>query len=445
MPPLAIAEGVYWVGAVDWKMRDFHTYIVPQGTTYNSYLILDEKPALVELVHASFSHVLLSNIQQVIDPAQLAYVIVNHSEPDHAGALPEVLRLAPNARIIATGTGARWLGQNCSCAERLQTVKTGDTLTLGRQHLRFLEAPMLHWPDVMFTYLEGERVLFTSDAFCQHLATTERFVDQVGTEVAVELAGHFFANIVQPYSQQVLRVLAAMGEGGIAPRMLCPSHGLIWRDPQPVLRAYRDWAEAKTAEKAVIAYETMWGSTEQMAMAVLEGITSLGVAAKAMSLRVDPYSAVVGELLEARALLVGSPAMNRGIFPPVAGFLAYLKGLRPRRRLAAAFGSSGWGGGAVAAISQELAGMGFELAHSGIEIQFRPGPDELRACFDMGRQIALKVKEKAPQAAEVRAETKVKVAKWECTVCGYIHIGAEPPEVCPMCGAPKSDFKRIEG
>ena len=389
--PVELAKGVYWVGVVDWNIRDFHGYVTPKGTTYNAYLIVDEKIALVDTVKSHFAGELIKHIQKIIDPTRIDYVISNHVEMDHSGSLPVLMRLIPNAKVIATKRGRDGLCQHYSgigCKDwNFEVVETGSELNLGVRTLMFIEATMLHWPDSMHTYIKEDKILLSNDAFGQHIASSHRFNDEV--DDVMDDAAEYYANILMPFGSQVLKYVDTVEQLGIGIDMIAPCHGVIWRkDPAQIIAAYGRWANAETVPKVLIIYDTMWKSTERMAKAMLDGISATGVEVKLLNLRKNDWSAIIKEILQAPVIAVGSPTLNNGIFPSVAGFLTYLKGLRPKGKKAVAFGSFGWGGGAVKAIEKELETAGFEIIEPGLQVKFRPDEDDLRSCREMGARLA---------------------------------------------------------
>jgi flavorubredoxin len=380
MNPVKITEGVYWVGAVDWNLRNFHGYSTPSGSTYNAYLIVDEKNALVDTVKRPFAEELLERIGHVIDPAKIDYLISNHVEMDHSGALSRLLETAPNATIIATERGQRGLTRHYQTDWPFRTVKTGDTLDLGKRKLAFVEVPMVHWPDSMVT----------NDAFGQHIATSARFDDEVGWEVVHEEAAKYYANIVMPFASPVRKALDAVG--GLDLGVIAPSHGILWRSHiDRIAAAYGAWADAEARSKALVIYDTMWGSTEKMAKAIAEGIVAEGVEVRVFNLTLSDRSEIIRHVLDAKAILVGSPTLNNGMFPTVAAFLTYLKGLKPQKKIGAVFGSHGWAGGATKAIAQELEATRIELVEPELKVSFVPDGDDLRQCTALGKTIARKV------------------------------------------------------
>ena len=394
MPPVKVLENIFWVGVVDWNIRHFHgfTYSTHRGTTYNAYLIVDKKIALVDTVAHPFADEMIEKIKEIIDPSEIDYIIANHVESDHSGSIKEILNFAPNATIVGTTKCKAGLEKHYFGNWRFQTVKTGDTLNLGERTLTFLEAPMLHWPDTMFTYIEKDALLLSNDGFGQHLASSKRFDDEVDQQILMEEAAKYYANILWLYSSVVIRKIEEVQELGIKIDMIAPSHGIIWRkDPMKIIKSYLKWAKGEAKKKVLIVYDTMWESTEKMAKAMLEGISSEGIEAKLYRLPLSDTGDIIGELLETKALLVGSATINNGILPSVAPFLREIEGLRPKNKLVAAFGSYGWGGGATTAIEKSLKNAGMEIIMPAISFMWVPDKIELKKCYDYGKDFAKKV------------------------------------------------------
>ena len=395
LPPVKVLEKIYWVGAIDWNIRHFHgfTYSTHRGATYNAYLIVDKKIALVDTVQHPFAEEMIKRIKEVIDPSKIDYIIANHVESDHSGSIAEILKLAPNATVVGTANCQKGLEKHYFGNWKFQVVKTGDTLNLGERTLSFLEAPMLHWPDSMFTYIEKDALLLPNDAFGQHLATSKRFDDEVDQNILMEEAAKYYANILWPFSTLVTRKIEEVQKLGLKIDMIAPSHGIIWRsDPMKIVKAYLKWAKGEAKKKVLIVYDTMWESTEKMAKAMLEGISSEGVEVTLFRLPFSDNGDIIAELLETKGLLVGSATINNGVLPTLAPFLREMEGLRPRKKLAAAFGSYGWGGGATGTIEKALKGAGMELAAPAMTVKWVPDKDELQKCYEYGKEFAKKIK-----------------------------------------------------
>jgi flavorubredoxin len=393
MNKVSLAEDINWVGVVDWNLRDFHGYVTRRGTTYNAYLISDEKTALVDTVKHTFSNELLRNVCEIVDPEKIDYIIVNHVEMDHSSSLPVIAKHAKNATIIASQRGKDAIIEHYGADFRIETVKTGDELKLGKRTLRFVEAPMLHWPDSMFTYVVEDKILMPNDAFGQHLATSERFDDEVDEHVLMEEAKTYYANILMPLAPLITRKIQEVVQMGIPIAMIAPSHGIIWRsDPSKIIKAYSDWSAGVSKNKVVIVYDTMWGSTDKMARAIAEGAASQAVDVKLLKLRAANRTEAMTEILDAKAVVVGSPTLNNGMFPTLGSFLTYATGLKPKGKLWGFFGSYGWGGGAVKGMTEMARKAGFEVHELGVEVKYVPDQEDLKKCFELGQQIAAKIK-----------------------------------------------------
>jgi flavorubredoxin len=390
-----LKDGVYWVGVVDWNIRDFHGYITSRGSTYNAYVVEDEKTALVDTVKAPFSGELVQKVSEIVDIEKLDYIIVNHVEMDHSSSLPIVAKLAKNAKILATQRGKEELIKHYGSEfERVEVVKSGDELKLGKKTLKFLEAPMLHWPDSMFTYIEEDKILLPNDAFGQHLASSYRFDDEVDNHVLMEEATKYYANILTPFAPLITKKIQEVVQMGIPIDIIAPSHGIIWRkNPAQIIKAYLDWSSGAAAQnKIAIIFDTMWESTNKMARAIAAGICSQGVEAKVLKLRSSDNTEAVTEVLESKAVLLGSPTLNNGMFPTIGSFLTYVTGLKPKGKLWGFFGSYGWGGGAVRGMIEMAKKAGFEVYEPTIELKWVPNEAELKKCFEFGQQFAQKIK-----------------------------------------------------
>ena len=393
MNKVALAENIYWVGVVDWNIRDFHGYITRRGSTYNAYLVIDDKTALIDTVKYPFSEELLRKVSELNDLQKLDYIIVNHVEMDHSSSLPVVAKQAKNATIIASEKGKDAIIEHYGSDFNIQTVKTGDEIKLGKRTLRFVEAPMLHWPDSMFTYIVEDKILLSNDAFGQHLASSQRFDDEVDLHVLMEEATTYYANILMPLGPLVTRKIQEVVNMGISPTLIAPSHGIIWRSNiGKIIQYYLDWSECKSRNKIVIVFDTMWGSTDKMARAICEGAISEGVEVKLMKLRSAETTDILTEILDAKAVVVGSPTLNNSMFPTLASFLTLATGLKPKNKQWSFFGSYGWGGGAVRNMIEATKKAGFQVNEPGLEMKFVPDGEDLKKCFDFGKQIATKVK-----------------------------------------------------
>ena len=389
-----ISDHVYWVGAIDWGIRDFHGYSTFRGSTYNAYLIVADDFILIDTVKAPFKDELLSRVASVTDPKNIRYIISNHSEMDHSGCLPQVIAEVEPDKVFASPNGVKALAAHFHMDREITAVKDGDSLALGGVNLSFLETRMLHWPDSMVTYLAEDRLLFSQDGFGMHLASAERFADEIDECAIVEEGAKYYANILTPYSALVTRLIERVGSLGIKIEILCPDHGPVWRkDPGRIIGLWSKWAEQAPTEKALVVYDTMWGSTEKMALAISEGLIGSGVRALVMPLRSCGRSDIATELLDAGALLVGTPTINNGIFPTVADVLTYLKGLKFKNLIGAAFGSYGWSGEGYKLLNEELASLKVDIAADPIAVNYVPDDDALARCREFGAAIGKRLKE----------------------------------------------------
>jgi len=390
---IKITDHVFWVGAVDWTLREFHGYQTSRGTSYNAFLIVSDKVVLIDTVKKPFKDEMFSRIASVVPLDKIDVIVSNHTEMDHSGCLPELLREAPAARVVASPNGARDLKEHFQFDREITPVGDGEALDVGGGpggvRLKFIHSPMLHWPDSMVTWYEQDGILFSQDAFGMHLASSERYDDEIGEDILLCEASKYFANILLPFSPLITRFHEKLGKMNLPVKLLAPDHGPLWRKRIGwILDLYGKWAGQKPSRKAVIVYDTMWQSTAMMASAIEDGLLSSGVAVKRMPLSACHRSDVATELLGAGALVVGSPTLNNMIFPTVADVLAYLTGLKPRNLVGAAFGSYGWNGLAVKQIVKALEEMKIPVVHSGVSVKYVPDNDDLKQCAALGARVA---------------------------------------------------------
>lgn len=382
--------GVFWVGAIDWNIRNFHGYITHRGTTYNAYLIVDEKIALVDTVKEHFYPEMMKRIREIVDPQDIDYLISNHTEPDHSGSIMKFMEEVEGVELIASPLGTQGLRRYYGDDVEITSIKDKPTISLGKKTLHFTAIPMVHWPDSMVTYIPEDKLLLPNDAFGQHLASSKRFDDEVDTAILMQEAETYYANIVMPLWMSVSRAFKALE--GLEIDMIGPSHGVIWRgNPGMILEAYQRWVQGESKPRAVIVYDTMWGSTEKVANALFKGLASEGVEVKIHKLGSSHNSDAIADILEAKAVLVGTPTLNNGLFPTVASFLAYMKGLKPKNKIGAVFGSYGWGGGAKRAGEGEMKAAGIDLVESELDFRFRPTEGELEKAVQFGVELAKKI------------------------------------------------------
>jgi flavorubredoxin len=399
MKAVELKNGIYWVGAIDWAVRDFHGYETPRGTTYNNYLIMDDEITLMDTVKYDFSDITIKNIRSVVEPSRIKHVVINHIENDHVTSIDKIMDLTPNATIYITEKGKKGLDRFFDTSRwNIKIVKTGDTLSIGKRTLLFIETPMLHWPDSMMTYIKEEKILISQDAFGQHIASAVRFDDEFITcQSMFELEDaviDYYANILMPFGQLIKAKIADIQKLGLDIEMIAPDHGIIWRaNPQKVLQMYLDMANGRTNLSVSIIYDTMWHSTEQMTLPIMQGIKDEGVECKVIKLRVTPMSIAIKEFWKSRGCLIGTPTLNNIMYPSVAHFLTHLRGLRPKNRIVGAFGSYGWGGGAVKEAYEDFKRMGLEIFEPGLQILFKPSFEDETKCYEFGREFAKKVRD----------------------------------------------------
>jgi len=399
MKAVEIKPDIYWVGAIDWAVRDFHGYVTPNGTTYNNYLVLDEQITLFDTVKHDFSDVTIGNIRSLIDPSKIKNIVINHIENDHVTSIGDIMHLAPDATIYISERGKKGIDRFFDTSKwDMKIVKTGDTLNIGKRTLLFLETPMLHWPDSMMTYIKEDKLLISQDAFGQHYASAARFDDEFmncfSSSELEDAVKDYYANILMPFGTLIKTKIAEIQKLGLEIDMIAPDHGIIWRkDPSKIIDMYLDMAGGKADLRVVIIYDTMWHSTEHMTLPLMQGIKDEGVDVKIVKLRANPISLAVKEFWKARGCLIGSPTLNNSMFPTIAEFLTYLKGLRPKNRLVGAFGSYGWMGGAVRDVYEEVKKMGLEMVEQGVQVIYKPSAEDEQRCYEFGKEFANKVKE----------------------------------------------------
>ncbi len=390
-----LKSGVYWVGYVDWNIKQFHghEYSTHRGSTYNAYLIVDEKIALVDTVWGPYFQELIDHINEIIDIKKIDYVIANHAETDHSGGLPAVMKHIPNATVVVSEKGRESIPKHYHEDWNFKVVKTGDSISLGKNSLVFVAAPMLHWPDSMFTYLTGKNILMPNDAFGQHIASSSRFNDEVDMTEVYQEAIKYYANILTPFSDLVIRKIDEFKKLNIPVDIIAPSHGIIWRkDPMQIVSQYYEWAQGKNDGSAVIIYDTMWKGTEKMAQAIAEGLEKEGVKYKLFNIAVCDRNDVLTEVFKTKGILIGSPTLNNGLLPTIMPILEDLKGLKFKNKVGAAFGTYGWSGENVKIIEEILEKAKIKILQEGIKFKWQPTKEELGKCVEFGRSFAQKMK-----------------------------------------------------
>lgn len=375
------------MGAIDWNVRSFHGYTTSRGSTYGAYLILDEKITLIDTVKAPFAQELLDRISEIIDPASIEYVISNHVEMDHSGSIPIVMQHMPKAKIITSAPqGLNGLKAHYGEGLPYEGVKAGDTLSIGKRTLQFVPTPMLHWPDNMVTYCPEEKILFSNDGFGQHFASDKHFDDECDLDEVYQEAQKYYANILMCYGSQAKKALDVVKT--LPLEYICPSHGVVWRSHiADIMKRYQQWSAGEQDGSAVIVFDSMWHSTERLAVAVSEAFALAGVTTHVFDLKETHISDIMTKVLPASYIAVGSPTLNNNMLPNVAAFLTYLKGLTTRDKIGLAFGSYGWGGQSIAQVQEALAACGYQMPWEPFRFLYIPKTEEEHAM-----QIAIQEK-----------------------------------------------------
>lgn len=391
-----IKDNITWVGKVDWELRRFHgeEYHTQRGSSYNSYLVRDEKTVLIDTVWAPFAKEFVANLKNEIDLKKIDYIVACHGEVDHSGALPELMREIPGTPIYCTANAVKSIKGQYHQDWDFRTVKTGDRLSLGSKELVFIEAPMLHWPDSMFCYLTGDAVLFSNDAFGQHYASEKMFNDLVDQAELYQEALKYYANILTPFSKLVDKKIKEVVGLGLPVAMIAPSHGIVWRDnPLQIVEMYAKWAADYQENQITIIYDTMWNGTRRMAEAIAQGIREAdpAVMVKLYNSARSDKTDIIGEVFKSKAIIVGSPTVNKGVLSSVAGIMEEIRGLGFKNKKAAAFGAYGWSGEAIKFIGEEVQKGGFALVDDGLRELWYPGEEAIANCVRFGRELAGKL------------------------------------------------------
>ncbi len=388
-----ISNNVYWVGAVDWNIRDFHGYQTKRGSTHNAYLIMAERPTLIDTVKAPFKNEMMARIHSVLDPKEIEIIVSNHAEMDHSGCLAEVMaEIKPDA-VYASSMGAKVLKELFVLPQEIIPVRDEDSISLGNMNLTCLETRMVHWPDSMFSYLEDDQLLFSQDGFGMHYASSERFDGDIPEDILEFEASTYFANILMPYAPLVTKLIQRVAACGLNIRIIAPDHGPIWKqNPQWIIRKYVEWTARKPTAKAVIVYGSMWHNTEKMARAVAEGLACQGIHVKFMCMDCYHRSDIMHELLDAAAVVVGSSTLNNNMLPQMADILTYMKGLKPKNLMGFAFGSYGWSGEAAGHIDAQMKEMGIDRTGEPLKAKNAPTDEILKECYARGVTLGEKIR-----------------------------------------------------
>ncbi|MCK5883914.1 MAG: FprA family A-type flavoprotein [Bacteriovoracaceae bacterium] len=373
MKALTVKSDIHWVGARDWAVRDFHGYKTSRGSSYNSYLIMDEKITLVDTVKATHVNDLMDRIESIVDPSKIEYIVINHVELDHTGGLPDMMKIAPNATILTSTNGEKGLRAHFDAESwNIQVVKSGEAVSIGKRTLNFVHTPMLHWPDSMVTYVPEDKLLFSNDAFGQHIASEYLFDDECGLSVLLEEGAKYYANILYPFGAACQKALKALG--GLDIDMIAPSHGVIWRShSEQIIAKYDLWSSGKDNGKAVVIYDTMWGSTEKIAREIASAFEDHEIPVSIRSLKANHISEIIPDLLEARYVAIGSAVLNGSVMPTVAAYMNYMKGLKPANKMGFAFGSYGWSDSATKEIKQNMSDLGWTLLDDHLGTKYKTG------------------------------------------------------------------------
>jgi flavorubredoxin len=391
-----INDRVSWVGKIDWDLKKFHgeEYSTHRGSSYNSYLIQDEKTVLIDTVWAPYDEEYVTNLKKVIDLNKIDYIIANHAEVDHSGSLPEIMKEIPNTPIYCTANGVKSLKGHYHQDWNFVVVKTGDVLDLGAGKLIFIEAPMLHWPDSMFEYYTKDEILFSNDAFGQHYASEFMYNDLVDQAELFQEAIKYYANILTPFSPLVGKKITEVLGFNVPVGMICPSHGIIWRDnPVQIVQKYIEWADNYQEHQVTIIYDTMWEATRKMADAIAQGVKEVDPTLNIKLFNVSKIDKndVISEVFKAKLVIAGSSTINKGILSAMASTIEIMKGLKFKNKKAAGFGSYGWSGESPKHMTQELEACGFEILEEGLGVLWKPDEAALEICREYGRKLAAKL------------------------------------------------------
>ena len=388
-----INDKVFWVGKTDWELKKFHgdEFTTSKGSSYNSYLIKDEKIVLIDTVWLPYDREFVNDLKKEVDLDKIDYIVIQHGEVDHSGALVELMKEIPNTPIYCTNNAVKSLKGQYHENWNFVPVKTGDKLNIGKNTLTFIEAPMLHWPDTMFTYMDKEEILFSNDGFGQHLASEYLYADEVDNDELYKQALTYYANILAPFGMMVKMKINEIINMNLPIKMICPSHGLIWRDnPMQIVEKNLKWANNYQENQITIVYDTMWNSTRVMAEQIAKGIRNVDkdVQVKLMNTSKDDKTEVLTEVFKSKTIVVGSPTVNNGYLHSIAGILEMIKGMKLKGKKAASFGSYGWSGEATKLIFEELKKSGFDMINEEIKIMWKPDEQMKEECIKFGENLA---------------------------------------------------------
>ncbi|MFA7083088.1 MAG: anaerobic nitric oxide reductase flavorubredoxin [Arcobacteraceae bacterium] len=392
-----IKNNTYLVGNIDWEIEHYqgYKYSTHKGTSYNSYLIKEQKNVLIDTVDTPFTEVFIRNLKNEIELDKIDYIVINHGERDHTGALPELMKLIPNTPIYCTKNCVKSLQGQYHQEWNFNIVKTGDTLSLGNKELVFVEMPLLHWPDSMACYLTQDNILFSNDAFGQHYATSAIYNDLVDQGELFTECLKYYSNILTPYAPKVIKKIQEILALNLPIDLICPSHGVLWRDnPTQIVELYLKWSQDYQEDQITIIYDTMWESTKDMAEAIAEGIKQSNekTIIKLMHLSKKDKNDVMAEVFKSKAILVGSPTVNKGVLTSIAATFEFIKSLEFKNKKAASFGSHGWSGEATKQINEKLENSGFTLVNEGLKLTWKPNEEAINECIVFGKEFANSLK-----------------------------------------------------
>lgn len=387
MKAYKLKDNFYWVGAVDWNLRDFHGYSTEKGSSYNAYLLIDKKITLFDTVKESFSEELIERVSSIIEPTKIDYLVVNHVEMDHSGALPYVINKIKPEKVICSAKAHEAIKEHFGDLNvKFEIVKTGDVLNTGTKNIQFIETPMLHWPDSMFSYIKEDKILISSDAFGQHFASSKFFDHEVDYKELINQAAKYYANILMPYSNLILKLFEAVEKMNLEISLIAPDHGIIWEKNIPdILSLYKDWASGVSKNKVLVIYDTMWKSTEKMAYALAEGIKRSNVEVNIMKLGENHRSDIVTELMFSKGFILGSATLNNEMLPRVADFTTYARGLKFTKKKAFCFNSYGWNPSVLNKLNDELKKMNLEVISDGVSSKYVPNKEVIDKCYELGK------------------------------------------------------------
>jgi anaerobic nitric oxide reductase flavorubredoxin len=392
---LNVIDNIYYIGKRDWELRHFHGHELStyNGTSYNAYYIKDEKNVIVDTVWDRYEDEFLETVEKEIGLDSIDYIVINHVEPDHGGSLGAIMERRPDIPIVCSVKGADIIKRHFHKDWNFITVKTGDTLPLGKTELVFVEMTMIHWPDSMMTFVKGPGVLLSNDAFGQHYAGAFLFSDQVDETVVWQEALKYFAGILTPFAPLIVKKVREVEAMNLPIKMIAPSHGVIWRrEPLRIVKKYAEWADAYNEGSAVVIYDTMYQSTRRIAEAIAAGIESRGVACRLFNGSLSDVSDLIVEIFKAKGIIIGSCTVNNSYLRSISGILDEIAGHKFKNKIGAAFGSYGWSGEAHEKISRELESAGISVVQAPISFKYRPEPQDLEECFRFGCSFADRIK-----------------------------------------------------